>query len=100
MTSTTVPTQHCPNCKSLLDAATDVTGAKATPQAGDVTICLSCATVLLFEEGLTVRETTQEDYAKLDYETASGVARGVALVKLFITDQRRRARPPTAAESL
>jgi hypothetical protein len=60
MTRTTIIEQDCcPFCGSALDAATAVPdNADAAPEAGDVTVCISCAGVLIFDEALSVRRPT------------------------------------------
>jgi len=52
--STSVPTQACPVCAQRLDAATNLQ-SREPPEVGDITICINCQTVFIFEEGMKVR---------------------------------------------
>jgi hypothetical protein len=49
ITKRTAPSA-CPHCGKLLDAVTSE--QPEPPEPGDVTVCLGCATVLLFDEGM------------------------------------------------
>jgi hypothetical protein len=46
----------CPVCESKLDAASATNRDGATPQSGDVTICIYCTTVLAFTDDLAVEK--------------------------------------------
>lgn len=59
----------CPNpeCRQVLGG---VTGRKgAVPQGGDVSVCFSCNTALVFNEDLTLRELTTKEYDDLNDHT-------------------------------
>lgn len=46
----------CPNCDADLDATTDPTNQNNAPEAGDITICFYCETLLEFKEDMTLAE--------------------------------------------
>ena len=59
--TTKLPKVNCPYCEHHLDAASDME-TNAVPTPGDVTICISCASVLVFDEALKPRKPTPEEY--------------------------------------
>jgi hypothetical protein len=66
----TLPTSRCPHCRRVLDRASSETGDR--PRGGDVTICLYCATVLIFTPTLGVRLPTLadlSDWTETDWAT-------------------------------
>jgi hypothetical protein len=59
MRTTILERDVCPFCGHALDAATAVPdNAEAAPDTGDVTVCLACAGILIFDETLSVRRPT------------------------------------------
>lgn len=59
MTTTSVKPDVCPYCSHELDTVTSAPmNPEATPQEGDITICIECVNVLVFKENLTVRKPT------------------------------------------
>lgn len=42
----------CSGCGRVLDAHTDTSGVHAKPAAGDLTVCLYCATPAMYDETL------------------------------------------------
>jgi hypothetical protein len=56
----------CPFCGCLWDAAGKADGSVwKPPQAGDTTVCLNCAEVLVFETPTELRKLTPEDQVAL-----------------------------------
>ena len=51
--TTRLPTDACPSCGKTLDAATNLD--HHTPEAGDVTVCLGCQSVLEWDENMKLR---------------------------------------------
>jgi RNase P subunit RPR2 len=49
MTSTEMSPTPCPSCGVLLNAATSTFEEDATPSDGDITICLRCGHIMIFE---------------------------------------------------
>lgn len=54
--------QACPCCEHLLDAAT---GGARKPSPGAFTVCIECATRLVFDEEMRLHELTGEQLAAL-----------------------------------
>ena len=48
------PASPCPNCHKVLDGAANTQGTGG-PQPGDATVCLYCATILLFDAETRLR---------------------------------------------
>lgn len=61
-----IKTQMCPNCLTYLDGCEASDGSDTPPGDGDATICLACATILLFENG-KLRLVTLDDYKTMDH---------------------------------
>jgi hypothetical protein len=61
--TTPVPEDHCPFCGHKLDAASTPNGA--IPNPGDVSICLSCASALVFDKNLRLQAMSQNEFADL-----------------------------------
>lgn len=51
MKTTTVPDQVCGTCGYKMDAASDLEGQRS-PKNGDVSICISCAAINIFDAQL------------------------------------------------
>src|SRR6187551_3436346 len=62
MTNTRVEPDNCPYCDEFLNAITPGPGnPHALPSPGDITLCMGCCHVLVFDRGMKVRKpTTQE----------------------------------------
>lgn len=56
ITETKIPERRCPFCDYKLDVAASVYNKKNTPKPGDISICLSCASILIFNDDLTIRK--------------------------------------------
>lgn len=50
-----LPATACPNCGKVLDAATSYQGDEFRPRPTDITVCIWCASVLQFSEGMTLQ---------------------------------------------
>jgi len=46
-----ISTVHCVNCGATFDASTRIGGTEAVPQDGDITVCLYCRHIMVFEGG-------------------------------------------------
>jgi hypothetical protein len=64
--TTRTPKCCCLNCGALLEAAT----GNGRPRPGDLTACLQCGAVMLFDDDLTVRRMTQEEADLIRSDTA------------------------------
>ena len=78
----------CPKCGATLDAASGVSGA-LHPKPGDMSICLYCAAALVYEDAMTSRLMTAEEFMALPIDHQD--------MLLFITNKLRaaRIRPPS-----
>jgi hypothetical protein len=68
------PECNCPKCGTLIDAASSMRGDEI-PVEGDVSICNVCAARLVFNEDLTVRLMTQEEYYAMPMEAKNEMAK-------------------------
>jgi len=59
------PPSRCPNCGGKLDAASEVFGGNAAPRPDDLSVCIHCATMLKFNDDLTVGLLTRDEFAQL-----------------------------------
>lgn len=57
-----VPMTKCPSCGQTHDAAS---GRKAAPVEGDLSLCIQCEAVLIFEKDLTLRALTTSEWEEL-----------------------------------
>jgi hypothetical protein len=56
---------HCPQCKRLLDGATNAGDSTSRPKSGDISVCIGCATVLTFTK-TGIDRASAEDAARPD----------------------------------
>jgi hypothetical protein len=54
----------CLNCGKVTDAASSV-GTEATPEPGDISICLYCGHIMAFTDALTMRELNDEEIVRI-----------------------------------
>lgn len=47
---------QCLKCNYKMDAADDLDKQKKEPESGDVSICINCAHVMIFDDNLNFRE--------------------------------------------
>lgn len=78
-TTTHLLGDYCPGCGKRIDAATSIDG-EASPTPGDVTVCAFCASVLMFEPGLSLRRVSDQELAQLP----AAVRRQVHVLRLVI----------------
>lgn len=55
---------NCPSCNASIELAGNDFGR--SPEKGDISICLDCQAILVFNEDLTIRAITQEEWDKLE----------------------------------
>lgn len=75
-----LPKVACPHCDHPLDAATRV-GDNFRPKPGDITICLKCSEILVFQPDMTVRLAFLNDLLNLPKEEARLLEKGQALIR-------------------
>ena len=57
-----MPESKCPYCEYPVDGATSATrGDDVMPKVGDYSICIECAALSIFGEGLQLRKMTTEE---------------------------------------
>src|SRR6185312_1352144 len=52
---------RCPNCRAMFDAATSVDAEPQIPHPGALSVCASCAAILVFTENLYLREAAPDE---------------------------------------
>lgn len=70
-----LPNDECPTCHYKFDSATEVTGKQHRPRVGDITICLNCGDVLIFNDDMTIRQVEDDELLNLDEETYTTINR-------------------------
>jgi hypothetical protein len=70
-----LPESVCPVCGYLMDAATSPYEPNLRPKPRDLSCCLKCGEVLVFQKDLSVAVASVSDLMKLDPETASQLDR-------------------------
>jgi hypothetical protein len=55
-----IPQSPCLSCGKPLDGATCV-GRDAAPDPGDITICIYCGHIMVFDDNLKLRELSDEE---------------------------------------
>lgn len=65
MTEHTVPDSHCPVCGYHADRASNCDGFDASPQPGDLSVCVACGAMLTFTPELALAELTDDQKAAL-----------------------------------
>lgn len=59
------PNNFCPNCKKTMDSATSIDRDNHKPIPGDISICLYCQSLLIFDDNLMSQNPTQEQIDEL-----------------------------------
>lgn len=59
-------TNPCPYCGEVNDCASGLFEPESVPSAGDVSICLHCAGVTIYNADLTVRVPAEEERLQLE----------------------------------
>lgn len=86
-TSYTCSDSRCPKCGERMNGATDPLGS-AVPTPGDLSVCVYCGNVLVFNHDMTVRDATRYDVQKLTPELAWKLGLYVGAVNLKLKRQR------------
>lgn len=56
---------QCPWCEHRLDAAIRTDGEEGSPKPGDLTVCLACASLLMFDQGLIPQKVSEDERRKI-----------------------------------
>jgi hypothetical protein len=63
---TPLPISYCPMCGHLLDSATVIgRRGKREPRSGDISLCIECAEVLVYAEGMVLERADLNDLMDL-----------------------------------
>jgi hypothetical protein len=60
-----VPMTACTSCGHPVDAATPVGSVDAAPSPGDATVCFHCGHVMIYADGLSLRDPTDAEMHEL-----------------------------------
>lgn len=83
--TTDLPENRCPLCGYRVDAAS--APGEASPNPGDSAVCMSCASVLVFDESLRLRKMSRDEFTGLHPESRKEISliqRGIRML-----DRRR-----------
>lgn len=74
----------CPRCGHTLTGAMETTPAGGAPEPGDTSVCISCASVLVYKDDLTLRPATAEELVEIfaDHELGPVLRRAIISVNL------------------
>ncbi len=75
-----VARSECPVCHYVFDCASAMRG-NATPQLGDLSLCIECGELLVFTADLSVRLADLNDALKLDKQSNQDVDRAQRLIR-------------------
>lgn len=78
-----VPKTECPYCGKVNDLASSFKG-KEKPEPGDISICIKCAGILVFDEELRIRRPTDSELINIQTSQSwSEVAKVIQAVRAF-----------------
>jgi len=80
-TSTDIPKSRCPFCGYLSEEAS--APGDASPKPGHVAVCISCASVLVFNDDLRLRAMTPTEFADLHPDSRDEISliqRGIRML--------------------
>lgn len=63
----------CPRCDRWLDRTSHGRGAAVLPKPGDLTLCIGCCALLVFDDNMRLAEPSAEILADIDAETMAEV---------------------------
>lgn len=89
---------ECPGCLRKLTAVSSETGEK--PRPGDMSLCVYCGTVCYFEQGLTLREVTEDDLASLRPDQLRSLLLAQRQIKAYAKLATAPNRPPMFAATI
>lgn len=72
---------YCPVCGAYINAATASDGTCAEPSPGDVSVCSTCTSYLIFNDDLTSRELTVDEFVNLPSNIIHALTKGRAILK-------------------
>lgn len=97
--TTFFPERTCPVCQMKLDAASHMTDRHAVPSEGDITICIGCASFLVFGPEFSLREMSVLEVGMLPDELRIELQRMRRAVEK-VNRAKKKTTGPTRAEHL
>jgi hypothetical protein len=64
--TTRIPEQRCKRCQFKIDASTYAQQGDRIPEAGNVSICVACGYLQIFNDDLTLRDPTEQEREQLE----------------------------------
>lgn len=61
-----IPTSRCPVCQTKLDCCSHPSDDTVLPVQGDLTICLYCGEILMFDVDMNLKSPTPEEIVEAD----------------------------------
>ena len=81
--TTKLDPDYCPKCGLLCDAVSDPEdpeGLDSKPQQGDISICINCAKLLVFDKDLKLQPCPEEKINSLDEDTLKIIVKTKAII--------------------
>lgn len=76
-----LPRCPCPTCGYVVDSATHVGDKEISPNDGDLSLCLKCGEILVFNPDLSLRASTLNDLMGLPADTNATLERAQTLIR-------------------
>lgn len=80
MKTINTPESFCPSCGKRFDQASSAFG-ESTPKPDDITICIRCGQVMLFNLDMTVRLPDEDELADLDAATLEEISEAQVAIR-------------------
>jgi hypothetical protein len=74
------PECNCPKCGHHINKATSVDDKHTSPVEGDVSVCIECSTMLIFNADMTLHIMSREEFYALPLEVRYEIAKAVFAV--------------------
>jgi hypothetical protein len=58
-------TKACPTCKVEVDLGVNMSKTEKEPKPGNIAVCMNCGEILIFNQDMTLRESTLSDILKI-----------------------------------
>lgn len=80
---TRMPPSTCPSCGKWLDGAATIGESCEPPNPGDITLCIGCGTVMIFDIALKLRAATQLEIDTLPADERAHLQRASRRINLL-----------------
>ena len=87
------PRVGCPVCLNPLDCATETPGPKGAPEPGDLSLCLFCAALLVYDPDMSLRKITMAEWNALTPQGREYVSRVRNVTRRIIQRPGRKGAP-------